>query len=177
MIVENFFKLNRYLLEKKKKDLEVRNLQGSPVNKAAEMEIEREKQIDGLRTRPRRGRRGRRPPFFFFFSLHRSVRGKSIRSPGRIRATLTFVHVESEKFPPSIVIHVSLSILTFHTRLEFLVKRVPSSSPPPPPPLSPECTRQVYNFTRHDARLFPSVCDQLFSRLRRCLAVYVSSSR
>lgn len=157
--------------------MEVRNLQGSPVNKAGEMEIERKKQIDGLRTRPRRGRRGRRPPFFFFFSLHRSVRGKSIRSPGRIRATLTFVHVESEKFPPSIVIHVSLSILTFHTRLEFLVKRVPSSSPPPPPPLSPECTRQVYNFTRHDARLFPSVCDQLFSRLRRCLAVYVSSSR
>lgn len=49
--------------------MEVRNLQGSPVNKAAEMEIEREKQIDGLRTRPRRGRRGRRPPFFFFFFL------------------------------------------------------------------------------------------------------------
>lgn len=46
--------------------MEVRNLQGSPVNKAGEMEIERKKQIDGLRTRPRRGRRGRRPPFFFF---------------------------------------------------------------------------------------------------------------
>lgn len=68
----------------------------------------------------------------FFFSI--GIRGKSIRSPGRIRATLTFVHVESEKFPPSIVIHVSLSILTFHTRLEFLVKRVPSSPLPSNPP-------------------------------------------
>lgn len=94
-------------IEKKSPSHRAANLQVSPVNKAGE------KQIDGLKTgaaRPRQGRRGRTPPFFSI-----GVRGKSIRSPGRIRATLTFVHVESEKFPPSIVIHVSLSILTFHT--------------------------------------------------------------
>lgn len=89
-------------------------------------------------------------PFFF----HRCSWKKYGHRVPRIRATLTFVHVESEKFPPSIVIHVSLSILTFRTCLEFLVKRVPLSSS------SSKCT-----ILRHGYSL---PCDQLFSRRRCC---------
>lgn len=140
-------------IEKKSPSHRAANLQLSPVNKAGE------KQIDGLRTgaaRPRQGRRGRTPPFFFHRRSWKkyTVTGAHPCNPDLCSRRKREVPSKHRNSRVAFYFNVSYLASSFwlsgFRRLLFLR------------------TRQVYNFTPRCAYSLP--CDQLFSR-RRCLVV------
>lgn len=140
-------------IEKKSPSHRAANLQLSPVNKAGE------KQIDGLRTgaaRPRQGRRGRTPSFFFHRRSWKkyTVTGAHPCNPDLCSRRKREVPSKHRNSRVAFYFNVSYLASSFwlsgFRRLLFLR------------------TRQVYNFTPRCAYSLP--CDQLFSR-RRCLVV------